>query len=149
MTKIRKSGAAGGKAAACAKTPQGVAFCETSRPIYVAMAAVIGSATAGCAPWWNAKAHTSKSAALWDVDLLPNRGHCFALGLWAQGFPLTTTFNPFISSMASASSFFSRAFPVLRTFGDLMLFTYLNSFIILTIIIAAFNIKIVRKLIYL
>ncbi|KOS85542.1 hypothetical protein DM45_3767 [Burkholderia mallei] len=32
----------------------------------------------------------------------------------AQGFPLTTTFNASISSIASASSFFSRAFSTSR-----------------------------------
>ncbi|KOS76250.1 hypothetical protein DM46_2301 [Burkholderia mallei] len=53
-------------------------------------------------------------AALGDVDLLPNRQHCFAFGLRAQGFPLTTTFNASISSIASASSFFSRAFSTSR-----------------------------------
>ncbi|KOT21990.1 hypothetical protein DM52_2239 [Burkholderia mallei] len=54
-------------------------------------------------------------AALGDVDLLPNRQHCFAFGLRAQGFPLTTTFNASISSIASASSFFSRAFSTSRS----------------------------------
>ncbi|KGC60455.1 transposase domain protein [Burkholderia mallei] len=53
-------------------------------------------------------------AALGDVDLLPNRQHCFAFGLRAQGFPLTTTFNASISSIASVSSFFSRAFSTSR-----------------------------------
>ncbi|KOT08447.1 hypothetical protein DM77_2273 [Burkholderia mallei] len=53
-------------------------------------------------------------AALGDADLLPNRQHCFAFGLRAQGFPLTTTFNASISSIASASSFFSRAFSTSR-----------------------------------
>src|SRR5690606_11671094 len=48
--------------------------------------------------------------ALGEFDLLHHRRHRFALGLRAQYFPLTTTFKASMSSMASASSFFSFAF---------------------------------------
>lgn len=52
--------------------------------------------------------------ALGDIDLLPNRRDRLAPGLRAQGFPFTTTFRASISSIASASSFFSLAFSASR-----------------------------------
>ena len=56
-------------------------------------------------------------ATLGDIDLLPNRRDRLAFGLWAQGFPFTTTFNASMSSIASANSFLSRAFSASRSFS--------------------------------
>ncbi len=57
----------------------------------------------------------TEPAAFGDIDLLPNLRHCFAFGLWALGFPFTTTLRASMSNIASANSFLSHAFSLSRS----------------------------------